>query len=187
MNEQLKNHIENLGFTDSDAFVSWQLTQYLLHKIARLEAQAQVFRQKYGMDYASFEKRMEEREEEVFEEWDDSIEWEFLELELKDAKTMLADMEENQKTVYSEEDISRSAGNAMLTYHQQVEAKNEANRKATLVKLYKEGKISPGKAVELARIPQIQFHDWLTEHNIPLHYATDAVDEDMDTINKLGL
>ena len=120
MNEQLKQHIEKLGFTDAEAFVRWQLTHYLLQKIAGLEARARVFRQKYGMDYASFEKRMEEREEEVFEEWDDSIEWEGLEVGLEHAQKMLAEMEAADQTVYHEQDILRKASEYMKKSHEKI-------------------------------------------------------------------
>ena len=131
MNEQLKQHIENLGFNDAEAFVRWQLTHYLLQKIAGLEARAHVFRQKYGMDYASFEKRMEEREEEVFEEWDDSIEWEGLEVSLNHAKKMLTEMEAEGQAVYNEEDIKPNASDVFEAYYKKVENKKASDGKTT--------------------------------------------------------
>ena len=191
MNTHLKNHIENLGFTNLDAFVSWQLTQYLLHKIARMEAQARVFRQKYGMDYASFEKRMEEHEKEVFEEWDDSIEWEGLEVSLNHAQKMLTEMEAEGQAVYNEEDITKKteiqAGIITTTAHRLKRLQSEKSRKKLLVALYKNQKISLGKAAELAGIHQIQFQHWIAEYNIPIHYDTDALDEDLNTLNDVRI
>jgi len=43
--------------------------------------------QKYGMDFSDFKKKVEENKEEVFEEWDDLMEWEAYELAYKEWKT----------------------------------------------------------------------------------------------------
>jgi len=43
--------------------------------------------QKYGMDFYHFKKKVEENKEEVFEEWDDLMEWEAYELAHKEWKT----------------------------------------------------------------------------------------------------
>ncbi len=43
--------------------------------------------QKYGMDFNHFKKKVEENKEEVFEEWDDFMEWEAYELAHKEWKT----------------------------------------------------------------------------------------------------
>ncbi len=43
--------------------------------------------QKYGMDFNHFKKKVEENKEEVFEEWDDLMEWEAYELAHKEWKT----------------------------------------------------------------------------------------------------
>jgi molecular chaperone DnaK (HSP70) len=40
--------------------------------------------QKYGKSFKDFKKQVEESKEEVFEEWDDLIEWEAYELAYKD-------------------------------------------------------------------------------------------------------
>ena len=40
--------------------------------------------QKYGMDFSDFKKKVEENKEEVFEEWDDLMEWEAYELAYKE-------------------------------------------------------------------------------------------------------
>jgi hypothetical protein len=43
--------------------------------------------QRYGMDFNHFKKKVEENKEEVFEEWDDLMEWEAYELAYKEWKT----------------------------------------------------------------------------------------------------
>jgi hypothetical protein len=42
--------------------------------------------QKYGKPFADFKRQVDESKEEVFEEWDDLIEWEAYELAYKDWK-----------------------------------------------------------------------------------------------------
>ncbi|MCP5106192.1 MAG: hypothetical protein GY950_22590 [bacterium] len=43
--------------------------------------------QKYGMDFNQFKKKVEENKEEVFQEWDDLMEWEAYELAHKEWQT----------------------------------------------------------------------------------------------------
>jgi translation initiation factor 2 alpha subunit (eIF-2alpha) len=52
----------------------WIMIDYLAkkHHYEEMIGQLEV---KYGMNYAEFEKRIETASQEVFEEWDDSIDW----------------------------------------------------------------------------------------------------------------
>lgn len=43
--------------------------------------------QKYGMEFNDFKKKVEKNKEEIFEEWDDLMEWEAYELAYKEWKT----------------------------------------------------------------------------------------------------
>ena len=52
----------------------WMLIDYLAQK-HRFEEKIALMEKKYGMTYAEFEKRIETAEKEIFEEWDDSIDW----------------------------------------------------------------------------------------------------------------
>jgi|GEM_PF-492729 len=49
--------------------------------------QSREMQQKYGMDFSDFKKKVEKNKEEVFEEWDDLMEWEAYELAYKEWKT----------------------------------------------------------------------------------------------------
>ena len=52
----------------------WMLIDYLAQK-HRFQDRINTFERKYGMTYPEFEKRIETAEKEIFEEWDDSIDW----------------------------------------------------------------------------------------------------------------
>ncbi len=52
----------------------WMMIDYLAQK-HRFQDRINGFERKYGMSYVDFEKRLETAEKEVFEEWDDSIDW----------------------------------------------------------------------------------------------------------------
>ncbi len=58
---------------------AYNKTEYYLTRCQEME-------QKYGKPFADFKKQVEESKEEVFEEWDDLIEWEAYELAYKDWK-----------------------------------------------------------------------------------------------------
>lgn len=61
-----------------------EIVSLLLDKaLQRLEyyrSQCQEMEQKYGMKYNDFKKRVEESKDEIFEEWDDLMEWEACEI-----------------------------------------------------------------------------------------------------------
>ncbi len=52
----------------------WMMFEYLTKK-HRFQDTINIFERKYGMTYSEFEKRIETAEKEIFEEWDDSIDW----------------------------------------------------------------------------------------------------------------
>ncbi len=117
MDEQLTKDIESLGFVSAEAFLRWQFTKYLLEESVRLETEIQVYKNKYNCDYETFEKRFSPEHEEVFEEWDDSILWEFLEISLKHTKRLLTDMNTREQAVYSEENIKRGVDPDFLGFN----------------------------------------------------------------------
>lgn len=47
-----------------------------LSKTEYYHSKCKEFEEKYGIDFISFKKKVEESEQESFEEWDDLIEWE---------------------------------------------------------------------------------------------------------------
>ena len=104
MNPALKTNIENLGFLSADSFIYWQLTRYLHAKKETLEAQIRAFEEKHQMDYPAFETQMLSNSQEVFEQWDDSIEWEVLTIDLKQINEMLSQMEKDETILHNEAD-----------------------------------------------------------------------------------
>lgn len=69
----------------------WMLVDYLAQK-HRFQDRINQFERKYGMTYAEFEQRIETAQEEVYEEWNDSISWEA-------AVDMLADVMNSIKEI----------------------------------------------------------------------------------------
>jgi len=55
------------------------------------------------------------------------------------------------------------------------------------LELYREEKVSLGRASELCRIPVEQFMEFAAQHNVPLHYGVDELEEDRRTLDRLGL
>jgi predicted HTH domain antitoxin len=62
----------------------------------------------------------------------------------------------------------------------------EATRLLAL-ELYREDKVSLGRAAELCHLPIEQFMEFAGRHNIPLHYNADDLEEDRRTLARLGL
>ena len=62
----------------------------------------------------------------------------------------------------------------------------EASRLLAL-ELYREDKVSLGRAAELCQTPLEQFLEFAGRHEVPLHYGIDQLDEDRRTLNRLGL
>lgn len=55
-----------------------------LSKAEYYQSKCKEFEEKYNMDFASFKKKVEEAEQEVFAEWDDLVMWEGYELGYKE-------------------------------------------------------------------------------------------------------
>jgi predicted HTH domain antitoxin len=53
--------------------------------------------------------------------------------------------------------------------------------------LYREDKVSLGRASELCQMPVEQFLEFAARHNVPLHYGADELEEDRRTLARLGL
>jgi predicted HTH domain antitoxin len=53
--------------------------------------------------------------------------------------------------------------------------------------LYREDKVSLGRAAELCQMPVEQFMEFAARHNAPLHYGADELEEDRRTLERLGL
>jgi predicted HTH domain antitoxin len=62
----------------------------------------------------------------------------------------------------------------------------EATRLLAL-ELYREDRVSLGRAAELCHVPVEQFMEFAGRHNVPLHYGADDLEEDRQTLERLGL
>src|SRR5205085_7064556 len=59
--------------------------------------------------------------------------------------------------------------------------------KLIALELFREDKISLGRAAELCQTPIEAFMDYVGNHGVPLHYGLDDLHEDLQTIERLGL
>jgi len=69
---------------------------------------------------------------------------------------------------------------------------NTSNLSAEMVRLlalelYREDRISLGRASELCQMPVEQFIEFAAQHDVPLHYGVDELEEDRRTLERLGL
>lgn len=55
------------------------------------------------------------------------------------------------------------------------------------LELYREDKVSLGRAAELCQMPVEQFMEFAARHNVPLHYGAGDLEEDRRTLERLGL
>ena len=55
------------------------------------------------------------------------------------------------------------------------------------LELYREDKVSLGRASELCQMSVEQFMGFAAQHNVPLHYGADELEEDRRTLERLGL
>ncbi len=62
----------------------------------------------------------------------------------------------------------------------------EALRLELAIHLFEQGRLSLGKAAELANVPVWQFQQTLAGRGIPMHYDVRAYEEDLETLRKLG-
>ena len=53
--------------------------------------------------------------------------------------------------------------------------------------LYREDKVSLGRASELCQMPVEQFMEFAAQHDVALHYGLDELEEDRRTLERLGL
>lgn len=59
-------------------------------------------------------------------------------------------------------------------------------RRELAITLFAQGKLSFGKARELAEMPVLAFQHLLASRNIPVHYAIEEYEEDIATLHRLG-
>ncbi len=62
----------------------------------------------------------------------------------------------------------------------------EATRLLAL-ELYREDRVSLGRAAELCHLPAERFMEFAARHDVPLHYGADDLEEDRRTLERLGL
>ena len=55
------------------------------------------------------------------------------------------------------------------------------------LELYRENKVSLGRAAELCHTPIERFMEFAGRHNVPAHYGADDLEEDRRTLERLGL
>ena len=55
------------------------------------------------------------------------------------------------------------------------------------LELFREDKVSLGRAAELCATPIEQFMEFAGRHDVPLHYGMDDLEEDRRTMKRLGL
>jgi len=89
---------------------------------------------------------------------------------------------EGMRTVKMEisEDLVRAAG--WDTDNLSVEA-----ARLLALELFREDKVSLGRAAELCQMPIEQFMEFAAQHSVPLHYGADDLEKDRQTLKQLGL
>jgi predicted HTH domain antitoxin len=55
------------------------------------------------------------------------------------------------------------------------------------LELYREDRVSLGRAAELCHLPVERFMEFAGRHNVPLHYGAADLEEDRRTLERLGL
>lgn len=76
----------NLREIASSKEIITMLLDKALSKAEYFGSRCREFEEKYGMDFISFKKRVEETKNEIFTEWDDLVVWEGYELGHKEWK-----------------------------------------------------------------------------------------------------
>jgi predicted HTH domain antitoxin len=59
--------------------------------------------------------------------------------------------------------------------------------KVIALELFREDKVSMGRAAELCRTPLAAFMDFAADHAVPMHYGVAELEEDRRTAERLGL
>ena len=62
-----------------------------------------------------------------------------------------------------------------------------ATTRLLALELYREDRVSLGSAAELCHMPVEQFMEFSGRHNVPLHFGVDDLEEDRQTLERLGL
>jgi len=70
----------------------------IISQIASVKSKIELFESKYGCKFEDFEKKLKEKQDEDFEEWDDYIEWKAYVRALEELKEKLREIE-NAKNV----------------------------------------------------------------------------------------
>jgi predicted HTH domain antitoxin len=55
------------------------------------------------------------------------------------------------------------------------------------LELYRQDKVSLGRAAELCQMTVEQFMEFAARHNVPLHYGPGDLEDDRRTLERLGL
>ena len=55
------------------------------------------------------------------------------------------------------------------------------------LELYREDRVSLGRASELCQMAVEQFMEFAAQHNVPVHYGVEELEEDRRTLERLGL
>ena len=55
------------------------------------------------------------------------------------------------------------------------------------LELYREDRVSLGRACELCQMAVEQFMEFAAQHKVPLHYGVEELEEDRRTLERLGL
>jgi threonyl-tRNA synthetase len=69
--------LKDLGYSQEQAIKEFALLN-TSQKIAELEQENEFFQRKYNSQFVEFEKKMKSRNEEIFSEEDDYLEWKFV-------------------------------------------------------------------------------------------------------------
>jgi len=64
---------------------------------------------------------------------------------------------------------------------------SEETARLLALELYRENKVSLGRAAELCETAIEVFMEYAAQHNVPLHYGTDELEEDRRTLQRLNL
>ena len=62
----------------------------------------------------------------------------------------------------------------------------EELKRELAIHLFREGKLSFGKARELAALTVWEFQNLLGSRNIPIHYGVEEYEEDLKTLREMG-
>jgi predicted HTH domain antitoxin len=64
---------------------------------------------------------------------------------------------------------------------------SEETARLLALKLYREDKVSLGRAAELCQTAVEAFMEYAAQHNVPVHYGADELEEDRRTLQLLNL